>query len=677
MSGIMIRKRILLVIILLLCLVALIQGQNVDFTSKNFSDKDGLNEAMKNIRRGDDLFAYKKGWLYSDALEFYLKANTFNPDNAVLNFKIGACYLNSNNKAQSLTYFLKAKELNPKVDMKINYAIAQAYQYNMQFDEAIATYTEYLDKDIPAKEKETQASVIKKKILECKNGKQLVATPVGVTITNLGSELNSKYNDYTPLTVKIDSFIIFTSRREEAEGKQIDLNTQDYFEDILISKREGSTWSKPVQLSSKISGTAHDAASALIYSGYTILIYKGLSGGGDVYESNLDENGAWTEPRPFAAMNTQWHESSACITNDGATAFVVSNRPDRSLGEHDIFIMHLNEDGTWTEQENLGLAVNSPYDEEGVFVSDDGNTLYFSSKGHNSMGGYDIFRTYYKDGQWTIPENMGYPINTPDDDMYPIAFGNPGYEEGYFTTVRPDGYGLKDICHYKFNTIQADLRSAADSTTADTTYNVDLYKGEPSDAFVNMSGQDSSTNRNIADNTNANNTNENNITINNENNGDRENVVKNETVTTDNNENAVNQENEVKNETVVTDVQNAGNNNTTVTENTETRSYISSDYSVVFHVQVGACRRQIPQRELKTRYPGNIPVEMVQHEGWYKYLIGRFDKYSEAKAVQRTCGTPDAWVVVYKNGIRVNIREVSDMLTYYANSALLFSILHI
>jgi tetratricopeptide (TPR) repeat protein len=657
----MLKKSILLIILFLLCFVALIQGQNIDFNSKNFSDKAGLAEALKNMKKGDEYFGYKKAWIYPNALEYYLKAQEFNPNNAVLNFKIGICYLNSCNKAASLGYFLKAKELNPKVDPKINYAIAQAYHYSLKFDEAIATYTEYLEKNLSESDRAVLSPQIQKKILECKQGKKLVESAVNVKIENLGASLNSIYNDYTPLSTKPDSFIIFTSRREEAPGKQVAMNTKDFFEDIYISRMNGGVWSKPVQLSSNISGSSHDAASALIYSGFSLLIYKGLSGAGDIYESNLSENGTWSVPKPIAAMNSPHHESSAYITEDGQTAFVVSNNPDKSLGGHDIFSMKMREDGSWSHPVNIGLNVNTPYDEEGVFASADGNTLYFSSKGHNSMGGYDVFRSRFENGEWSAPENLGYPLNTPDDDLYLIAFGSPGSEEGYYTSVRPEGNGLMDIYYYKFTPVLADTRSQlTDSVTSDTTYTVDLYKGEPSDAFVSLTDQDKAS-----QNTNKTTTEESNTTV-------------KSTATQEQN----NQDTQAdKGNQSDSDQKTTTASNDTGKEKKEGSSQtginIPAQSGVVFHVQVGASRKPMPERELRARYPGAMYVTRIEHEGWYKYLIGKYEKYSEAKTLQRTCGTPDAWVVVYKNGTRVHIREVSDMLSYYTNSAMLYALLRI
>lgn len=639
------KKKILLIIFLVLLVISL-TAQNTEFNKKNFSDSQGLAEATKNLKKGDEAFAQKSLLRYQKAVEFYLKANQFNPNNAMLNFKIGICFLNSNNKAGSLEYFLKAQNLNAKIDPKINFAIGQAYQYNLKFDEAIASFNTYLSNDVAAKDKALTTPQIEKRIKECENGKIFITQNKPVTITNLGNTVNSKYNDYSPLSTKTDSFIIFTSRRENTEGKQFDMETQEFYEDIYVTRKTGSDWSKPERLSDAISTTAHDAAVALAYNGQRLYIYKGQLNGGDIYETNLEGSTTWSAPRTIHFINTPYHESSACLSPDGKTVFVVSNNPEKTLGGHDIFVSRMNEDKTWTVPENLGSTINTPYEEEGVFIANDGKTLYFSSKGHNSMGGFDIFRTKLENGSWTTPENMGYPLNTPDDDLYCIAFGEEGSEEGYFSSERSDGQGEKDIYYFKFINETASLKNATDTTTTDTTFAVDLHKGEPSDAFATINGDGSNSGSD----------------------GNNGNINKNGTGNNNSNGNTGNEI--VKTETgqpkdIITNDRNGDQGN-------NTGSYksieIPQQANVIFHVQVGAAHKPMPQNELKARYPGKMPVEVIQHEGWYKYLIGRYDSYSEARQIKFSCGTPDAWVVVYKNGVRVNIREVMDMVTYFPHN---------
>jgi hypothetical protein len=480
----------------------------------------------------------------------------------------------------------------------------------------------------------------------------------------LKKRFNSKYNDYSPLTTKTDSFLIFTSRRENLEGKKFDIETQEYYEDIYVSRKTGEEWSKPERLSDAISTSTYDAAVALAYNGQTLYIYKGLLNGGDIYESKL-ESSTWTAPRTMRIINTPYHESSACLSPDGKTIFVVSDHPQKTLGGHDIFISKMKEDQTWTEPENMGSTINTPYDEEGVFIADDGQTLYFSSKGHNSMGGYDIFRTRFENGVWTTPENIGYPMNSTDDDMYCISFGGVGSEEGYFSSVRPEGLGEKDIYYYKFINETASVKNAIDSTTTDTTFAVDLHTGEPSDAFATINNGQTNGNGNTVNNSG--------------NNGEtadngQNNLKNGQNGTGDNSTQQDIERTETGQPKDIITNDRSNNNNNSNSGNFKSID-IPQQANVIFHVQVGASRKPMPQKELKARYPGKMPVEQIQHDGWYKYLIGNFNNYGEARQVKFSSGTPDAWVVVYKDGVRVNIREVMDMVTYFPHKAILLACL--
>jgi len=142
-------------------------SQNVEFTKENFDDQEGLKEQVKNLKEGDKLFSKKDPALYPQAVDLYLKANGFNRKNAVLNFKIGACYLNmpgSENK--SLEYFTAAKSINPKVDIKIDYAIAQALQYNSEYDKAITQYNAFLN-GLDNTNRQSMQETVDGKIREC------------------------------------------------------------------------------------------------------------------------------------------------------------------------------------------------------------------------------------------------------------------------------------------------------------------------------------------------------------------------------------------------------------------------------------------------------------------------------------------------------------------------------
>ncbi len=721
-------KYILLLLFISNVMLYSVKAQDIEFKKKNFTDAKGFNEAINNIKKGDDYFNQQKKWTCSQALDYYLKANIFNPNNSMLNFKIGICYLNSSDKASSLNYFLKAQSLNPNVDAKIEYAIAQGYHYNLQFDNAIEHYKKFQSSYSGA-----DKNAIDKKITECENGKVLVSKPIDVKIENI-SAVNSKYSDYAPLITANEKQIIFTSRREGSTGGEIDPNELEYYEDIYQSIKVASGWTAPVKINGNVNTSSHDASVGLSFDGTLLFIYRGLIHGGDLYEYTL-KNYIWSQSKPLNKINTEFHETSACISADGKTLYLVSDRHDKTIGMRDIFVSQLQVNGEWGEPENIGEAVNTPYDEEGVSLSKDGKTLYFSSTGHNSMGGFDMFKSTFVDGKWTTPENLGYPLNTPDDDMYCQVFDENGNLHGYFSATRKEGLGSSDIYSFQMNPKQTALKNLNDSTDNPENYKVPVENGEPSNLFVNVKDSTKNepdnvqktvenkkdTTKNVAQNINKNEQSNVQKTVENKtdtikntaqniNKIEQNNVqktvenktdtIKNNAQNTNKNEpNNVQKTVENKADTTKNVVQNTNKNeqnnvqktvvnktdaNKNIVQNTNKKEpeinkndvQIANNENVYFKVQVGACHRQIPYAELHQRYRGKKDVIMEQHEGWYKYLFGKYDKYSQAKQDKLTCGTPDAWVVVYKNGQRVNISEVIKILSYYPFNKLLIAMLN-
>ncbi len=636
-------KYILLLLVTNLIVTVSAFAQDIEFKKKNFTDEIGFNEAQANLKKGDDLFAKQKKWLYSQALEFYLKANTFNPNNSILNFKMGICYLNSTDKALSLNYFIKAQSLKPAIDSKIEYAIAQGYHYSLMFDDAIQHYKKF-ESEYNGSDKVEISKQINKKINECENGKILVLTPLKVKIENVGV-VNSKYRDGSPLVTADEKLMIFTSRREGSTGDEIDPNELELYEDVYQSTKDGSNWTAPKKINGNVNTVSHDASVGLSFDGKLLFIYRGVINGGDLFEYTY-ENNAWSAPKSLGKINTSSQESSACISDDGKTLYVVSDRPDKSIGMRDIFVSHLNDKGDWSEPENIGNDVNTTYDEEGVSLSKDGKTLYFSSTGHNSMGGFDMYRTTLTDGKWSKPENLGYPLNTPDNEMYCQVFGEKGNEHGYFSAVRKESIGSIDI--YSFEMIQDPVAivNKSDSTDNPENYRVPVDNGEPSNLFVNVDKTDSvKIEKQIKTEPNVSN-----VVVKETN---TEQVVNNDTAKDIKVNVAVNKE--IKAETKV--------------ENIVTASNVS------FKVQVGACRREIPYSELRQRYPGKKDILKETHDGLYKYLIGDFNKYSTAKQEKINCGTADAWVVAYKENKRVHISEVINMLSWYPLNKVLINLL--
>jgi outer membrane protein OmpA-like peptidoglycan-associated protein/tetratricopeptide (TPR) repeat protein len=419
-------------------------AQNIEFSKENFKDdKDGLKEAKRNIEAGDQFFE-QGSIFYKQAIDPYLLANKFNPNNALLNFKIGKSYLYSNYKLKALPFLEKALKLDPLVDPQIHYILAKVYHLDMQWDKAIGEYKAFQGTLKSMSEFKDLIEEVNKHIAECLTGKELVKNPLRVFIDNVGPEINSQYPDYGPVISADESVMMFTSRRPNTTGGQIDPGINEYFEDVYISTKKDGKWAPAMNMGKPINTEDHDANSGLSADGQKVLIYIGKNNG-DLYESEL-KGDSWSKPeRMNKNINTDFHESSACYTPDGKSVYFVSDKPEGGLGDRDIYISTKDEKGKWGKPVNLGPTINTQYGEEGVFLHPDGKTLYFSSQGHKTMGDYDIFKSVYDDKTktWSEPENMGYPVNTPDADVFFVISASG--KHGYYASFNSNGYGEKDI----------------------------------------------------------------------------------------------------------------------------------------------------------------------------------------------------------------------------------------
>ncbi len=422
-------------------------AQNVEFSKDNFKDrKDELKAAIKSIEEGDEIFEGPEV-MWKEAIPHYLKANEFNPNNAMLNFKLGACYLQSLERDKALGFLEKAYQLNPSVEARLNYYLGQAYHFSYEFDDAIKFYSKYKSAVIN-NPNPWYRDELDMRIQQCYNGKKIIEDPIRVFIDNLGGSINTKFREYGAVISADESVIIFTSRRVGSTGGKIDPTINEHFEDLYISyKQEDGSWSPAENLGKNVNSDDHDAVAAVSADGQKVLLFLGRkNNAGDLYECTLDGE-VWSKPQSLGKnVNTKdYHESSACYSPDGQTIYFVTNKPG-GIGDHDIYMTQLDEKGKWGPAKNLGTTINTKYDEEAVFMHPDGKTLYFSSKGHTSIGGYDIFKSVYNETTqtWSTPENLGYPVNTSDDDVFFVLSADG--KRGYFTSGKqPDNKGTLDL----------------------------------------------------------------------------------------------------------------------------------------------------------------------------------------------------------------------------------------
>jgi outer membrane protein OmpA-like peptidoglycan-associated protein len=443
-NKIVIMRKFIYSVFFLLSLTLSLTAQNVDFDKKNFEDSKGLKKAKQEIKEGDNLFKVG-GRDIRFALPHYMSAYEFNPDNAELNYKIGRCLLFTPEKFKSYNFFERARLLDPNVSPDINYYLGLGHHLNYRFDEAIKSYDRhklFLQKSSDA----TMLREVNKRIEECKSGMKYVEKPERVWIDNLGPKINSPYPEYGIVLNLDESVMMFTTRRPQDSDPELNV----MFEKIYQSNKKGKEWTLATKMSGELDSYGHNAIICLSPDGQKMLLYRDDSGDGNIYESLL-KNGQWTKPEKLGKnINTKHHEPTAWYSPDGNILYFVSDKPDDNYGGKDIFKSHWDfRKKRWGEPINLGPTINTEFDEEGVFMHPDGVTLYFASQGHSSMGGYDIFKSVMQsDGSWSEPENIGYPINTTDDDVFFVVSASGRH--AYFSSFREGGLGEKDLYKITF-----------------------------------------------------------------------------------------------------------------------------------------------------------------------------------------------------------------------------------
>ncbi len=383
---------------------------------------------------------------YYHALPLYLHLDSLYPNVPKYMYPIGVSYINTTGDHKNALVYLEKCKLKPnQYPSTLHYYLGRAYHLDYRFNEAIFEFDVCLSHLYKSKSK--NALLIKdiyREIEMCENGKKIVQTPIVIDIKNLGPEINSKYAEYAPVLTLDEKEIIFTSCRPETTGGMIDPEDGLYFEDVYISSKKDLVWQNAKNMGPAINTNGHDASVSLTPDGQELLIYRYVNEGAFL-SSKLDGT-TWTNAEELKGeVNSKYYEPSACLTKDGSYIIFSSNQPD-GYGGLDLYISKKLSNGEWARPINLGSTINSKYDEDSPFLHPDGKTLYFSSNGHNSMGGFDMFySTALTDStnKWNTPINVGYPLNSTHDDLH-FSLSADG-KRIYFASIRPEGYGDKDI----------------------------------------------------------------------------------------------------------------------------------------------------------------------------------------------------------------------------------------
>lgn len=417
---------------------------------------------------------------FEDALDDYLTLLESDDKNEKYNYRVGVCYLNTNiNKAKAVPYLEIVTRL-PKYEPDAMYLLGRAYHFSNRFDDALKAYNKF--KEV-GKGSEENLKDVDREIQNCYNAKELLKFPLDVSFENLGKNVNSAFPDYYPFVPVDESYLVFNSRR--AEGGAMRGIDGYYTAGIYIAKVKDGKYLKAKSIGPPINtGEGDEEVIGLSANGdYLLLYYDNLQGVGDIYLSQADKRKVYKRPEILSDRinSARGYEISASITNDGNTIYFASDRPG-GLGGTDIYISKKLPTLEWSEPLNLGPAVNTPFDEDFPNITSDGKTLYFSSKGHTSIGGYDIFKTEWDEAEksWKGTKNIGYPINSTMDDMNFRLSANGRH--GYISALRDGGLGDLDIYRVTFNETEPRYSIIKGSiTSADTTKKISY-----SDVFITV-----------------------------------------------------------------------------------------------------------------------------------------------------------------------------------------------
>jgi hypothetical protein len=421
---------------------------------------------------------------YDAALLEFLKLLDSDPKNPEYNMLAGQCYLDGGWEKCKALPLLEIAASEPSFDKAVLFSLARAQAYCGKHSEAIDSYGKLLA--LPSLPAGLSKADIEHRIQWSKNAMDLMKKPVKVAFENLGPAINSPFADYNPFVSHHEDFLIFNSRRPDGSSQK---SNGDYTSNVFISMVKEGKWQKAESIGDIVNTDGEEEVVGLCADGNPLLFrFENAKGQGDIFIGPKFEN-QFLEPYKLNEnINSPAIENGASISPDGKMLYFASNR-EGGLGGFDIYRSQILPNGEWGEPFNLGPSVNTPLDEDYPTISFDGQTLYFSSKGHNSMGEFDIFKSQLlEDGINFGPSlNVGHPVNTAADDKN-LCMNEKG-RYGYLSTIRKDSQGDLDIYRVIFKEVEAELTivkgvvKAANPATKLPPVTIEVIDGKSNDTY--------------------------------------------------------------------------------------------------------------------------------------------------------------------------------------------------
>jgi hypothetical protein len=392
---------------------------------------DAYNEGLYFLNRGD----------YTEAAFYFRKVVDKYPENPNYNFKLGECYMNMpGSEVLAVPCFEKAvKHIVPKkkynkkdFDAKSAplyawFYLGNVYRINNRLDDALKAYDTFINS--PFYFGDYNQAIVENEIKSCERAKIIQDNPVPLSELKLDTSINTGASELNPVISRDERTLVFVRRLK-------------FYDAVYITEKNGDTWTQPVNLNISIGSDGDLYPTCLSADGKELFLVK-FGESKDIWVASRTAAGWSKATRLDDRINTSADESSACLSEDGKSLYFASSRKG-GYGGNDIYVSVRDNKNRWGKPRNLGSMVNTAFDEESPCITNHDTTLFFSSKGHFSMGGYDIFTSNLSGKKWTEPVNLGFPINNTGDNLGYVAL--QGGKKGYYSKVNPgDGDGESDI----------------------------------------------------------------------------------------------------------------------------------------------------------------------------------------------------------------------------------------
>ncbi len=426
-------------------------------------------KAIKHFEESQALFKARKD---EDAEKAVLKALK-EDDNFIEAHSGYGDYLMSKGRAkEAIPHYEKAIQVNPKIFLDNNFYLGGAYLTIGEYEKAIGPFKTFLkaERVNPAMKEYAQSS-----LKNAEFGANAVKNPKPFNLVNVGGGINTGFDEYFPSVTGDGKYFMFTRNLDSTHNQQLAM------EDFYIAKNLGKEWSEAIPMNG-VNTTCNEGAPSIGADG-TFMFFAScpdqMCSSGDKPMKNFGHcdifysqkvNGKWTRPVNIGPpVNTANWESQPSFSSDGKTLYFIRGKVGRDgrINEEDIFMSTIQPDGKFGTPVKLSDKINTPLQEESVFIHPDNQTLYFSSEGHPGMGGLDIYMSRRQpDGSWGEAINLGYPINTSQNENSLLV--DPSGRLAYFASSRPGGFGGLDV--YQFE-LPEDVRPQKITYVKGKTYN--------------------------------------------------------------------------------------------------------------------------------------------------------------------------------------------------------------